>query len=374
MPPAPPQGGQNESAALGPIWIVATICIAGLAIWYFGHAYVVYVYFHLKLIEIGIFQFFSSGLNEIKEFILQSSPENITFTQMGGVARQVGNYIRYPIVPILLLLALVLNSKAESAKYHNVYSMKTLLNSQVSCWPQLTPVLKLDLIQQNINDGPWAMAMQPMYFAKYYKLLLIEMPKRQEGQLSKEVTYKVSVIQSRAKRLFIMQLGKRWKGFDNLPIHVKALFAIFAAKASRSGEEAKNFLYKLSASSKEGMVDFSGAGELLKKYKDSSVVTAVVDKHAYVLTVMASLLEAARLDGVLSCADFLWLKPIDRCLWFLLNCVGRQTAFVEVAGPFAHWIAEKELGHKICSPMVDQAVKALDLAIKEVKFNPEKQE
>ena len=55
----------------------------------------------------------------------------------------------------------------------------------------------------------------------------------------------------------------------------------------------------------------------------------------------------------------------------MLNCVGRQTAFVEVAGPYAHWLAEKEMGRKIRSPMVDQAVTALDVAIKEIKYNPD---
>lgn len=371
MPPAPPQGGQNDSAGMGPIWIVAVICLVGLTVWYFGHVYLVIAYFHLKLVEISLFQFFTGGLKSIQAYIQNTDPESATFVQVGLVAKQVGTHIRFPIAAMLLLLGMVLNFKASATKYRNVYSMKSLVEAQIPCWPQLSPTFRLDLIKKDINEGPWSMAMQPMYFAKYYKLLAVEKLQHQEGQLSKEAIYRVTLIQNRAKRLFTMQLGKPWKGVDDLPIHTKALFAIFSAKAARASGEARDFLFKLASSSKEGIVDFSGTGELLKKHRDDPAIAKVIDKHAYVLTVMASLIELARLDGVLSCADFLWLKPIDRRLWFMLNCIGRQTAFVEVAGPFAHWLAEKELGRKIRSPMVDQAVKALESAIKDVKYNPD---
>ena len=93
-------------------------------------------------------------------------------------------------------------------------------------------------------------------------------------------------------------------------------------------------------------------------------------KHAYLLTVLASLLEASREDGVVPTAEFLWLKPIDRRLWYMLNSIGRQTPFCEVGGPFAHWRAEKAMGRRCLVPMIDEAIKALEIAIKEVKLTP----
>ena len=54
----------------------------------------------------------------------------------------------------------------------------------------------------------------------------------------------------------------------------------------------------------------------------------------------------------------------------MLNCVGRQTPFSEVAGPFAHWRAEQVLGRASKVPMIDEAIKALEIAIKEVKLSP----
>ncbi len=55
----------------------------------------------------------------------------------------------------------------------------------------------------------------------------------------------------------------------------------------------------------------------MNKYKNSRPVTRVLRAHAYVLTVMASMLLLARKEGVMATADFLWLKTIDRTLWYI---------------------------------------------------------
>ncbi len=94
----------------------------------------------------------------------------------------------------------------------------------------------------------------------------------------------------------------------------------------------------------------------------------VIASHAYELTVMSSMLELARYDGVLSSSDFLWLKPVDRKAWFVLNCVGRRTPVCESAGIFAHWLAEKELGRKSVLPRVESAVIALESALTEIAY------
>jgi intracellular multiplication protein IcmP len=121
-------------------------------------------------------------------------------------------------------------------------------------------------------------------------------------------------------------------------------------------------------------LDFSGADELCKKHHDTKLIQQIVNAHAYLLPVMAEMLEAARSDGVQASADFLWLKPVDRRLWYMLNTVGRQTPFVEVAGPFAHWVAEKEMGKRLLVPMVEEATNALEIALKDIIYKPDEVE
>jgi intracellular multiplication protein IcmP len=112
----------------------------------------------------------------------------------------------------------------------------------------------------------------------------------------------------------------------------------------------------------------------MKKYQHAESVQDIVSKHAYVLTVLPSLLVGARDDGVVPSSEFLWLKIVDRRLWYILNSVGRQTPFVEVGGPFAHWLAEQEMGRRSLVPMIDEAIKALEVAIKEVRLSPRQME
>ena len=88
------------------------------------------------------------------------------------------------------------------------------------------------------------------------------------------------------------------------------------------------------------------------------------ESHAYVGTLMASLLEIARIEGVLATAEFLWLKLVDRRLCYMLNSVGRQATIVEVAGLFAHWRSEKRLER----PLVKEAVTALEKDITTVLY------
>ncbi len=88
---------------------------------------------------------------------------------------------------------------------------------------------------------------------------------------------------------------------------------------------------------------------------------------------MASLLEIARIEGVLTTAEFLWLKPVDLRLWYMLNSVGRQTAVVEIAGLFAHWRAEKRLERPLRTPMVKGAVTVLEKDITTVLYISEEE-
>ena len=89
---------------------------------------------------------------------------------------------------------------------------------------------------------------------------------------------------------------------------------------------------------------------------------------------MASMLEGARNIGVLASAEFIWLKPIDRGLWYMLNSVGRSTAVAEICGAYAHWIAESRNNGPLFAPMVGEAIKGLEIALTELIYHPDEEE
>jgi intracellular multiplication protein IcmP len=185
---------------------------------------------------------------------------------------------------------------------------------------------------------------------------------------------KATVMRDKARQAFAAQLGPLWAGVDNLPPHTKAIYAAFLARAEHDTDSCRGYLQKLARSAAKGTIDYSDTDELLKKYEKCKGAKLAQSRHAYVLTVMASMLVLARVDGVLASSDFLWVKPIDRRLWYTLNCVGRQVAVPEVAGVFAHWLAEKEMARPLSVPMVDEAVNAFEIAISNTVYIPEEGE
>ncbi|MCA0404513.1 MAG: type IVB secretion system coupling complex protein DotM/IcmP, partial [Proteobacteria bacterium] len=253
-------------------------------------------------------------------------------------------------------------------KFRRAHNMKTLRAQEQYNWKAIMPIVKEDLVSQDLNKGPWAMAMSPMEFAKKYNLLKKDDLLLDNPLPGLEMT--AGIKKGDAKRVFTLQLGPYWDGFDRCPPHVAALAAAFMARMNRDRNSANLILDTLNKTCAIGKPDFSVARPILKKYQNAENVQEIIQRHAYLLTIMASLIKASREDGVVPSAEFLWLKTLDRRLWYMLNCVGRQTPYVEVGGPFAHWRAEQEMKRRSLVPMIDEAIKALEIAIREVKLTP----
>lgn len=218
------------------------------------------------------------------------------------------------------------------------------------------------------------MSLTAMDFAKKHKLIIEEEAPRAEGTLGAERQILAKLDRGRAAAVFTLQLGPLWQGVDKLNAQTKALFVVFAARANGDRARANQLLEQLARGydSKKNTTNFEGFDKLAHEYVDSKVAKRVLGCRAYVTTVMMAMLQAARYDGVFPASDFLWLKPVDRKLWFLLNTVGRQVPFVEVAGPFAQAAIEDRLGRKVFVPMIDAAVDGLEEAMSEIIYHPAK--
>lgn len=369
-------GGQQPDNSLGPLWIMLALCVAGGLIWYFLHAYLMLVFLKIKVLEMSIIGLFTQKLDLVNRYASTVDPGSVTFVQAQYVASNVGKYIAVPCVLIMLLLAFVIYKSSSATAYRRVYDMKDLAKAQQDVWPQIKPVLSLNLIKTDIRKGPWAMSLTPMDFAKQKKLIIEEEMMPSEDELLRNRRIIAKLDKGKATALFTLQLGRLWQGCEALPPYLQALFAVFAAKANGDRDIAYAVLAELSNNFDpvKNTTHCENPLALCKKYLNKKGVKLVLASHAYELTVMSSMLELARYDGVLSSSDFLWLKPVDRKAWFVLNGVGRRTPVCEAAGVFAHWLAEKELGRKSVLPMVESATLALELALAEIAYHRDEDE
>lgn len=360
-------GGDNSMA---PVWITVLLFFSLYVIWMVGHRYIVSMIFQLNILQAKVINLFMGGSQLSKEIYLMETlnPSTVTWGQLMDLTRAVGDYVRYPVLVILILLAIILYKSNITLKFRKSYDMISLRAQEQYNWPAIMPVIKQDLVGTDINTGPWAMAMSPMEFARKYQLLKKDDVLLDNPLPGQEMT--AGIRRGDAKRVFTLQLGPYWDGFDRCAPHVQALAAVFMARLNRDRDSAVKILDNLDKSSVTGRLDVSSVSAVLRKFQNYDNVQEILAKHAYLLTIMASLLAASRSDGVVPSAEFLWLKTVDRRLWYMLNCVGRQTPFVEVGGPFAHWRAEQAMGRRSLVPMIDEAIKALEIAVKEVKISP----
>jgi len=378
------QQQSQEDAGYTPLWIAGGLFIAGFLFWYLLHDQIVGIMIHLKIYQLSVLSFFEPSLKVMQADLSQYTPATypgVTFDAFQNILDIVGQTLRYPVMGILGVLAIWLYFSSPILKYKRTLSLQALTEQEATDWPQITPVVKLDLVKESIDMGPWAMGIVPMKFAKQHRLL------KEEGEVFDTSAFSkgqmtVSLLRGLAYQVFATQLGAYWMGFERLPAHTQALFAIFAARIAGDRDGASKLVAQVAASAKfdpknkkKPELNYAGTIELFRKHQGNKLVVKVTQQHAFVMTVMASMLMTARNDCVLAAADFLWLKPVDRTLWFMLNSVGRRTTFVEVAGPYAHWIAERQLGQPIKLPMIEEAINGLDMAVKEIIYvRDEKQE
>ncbi len=292
---------------------------------------------------------------------MQETPvESLKFPAFSYINREIGSWTRFPVAIVLAILAFLVYFRHTGHRFKKEYTMNQLKKQESQNWPQISPILSLDLLKEDIDVGPWAMAKVPLDFCKEHDMLIIG-----EGEDNKLV-WKLKP--EPAYRILALQIGSPWRGTQPLPIHVKALMVIFLARALRQRDIANRFLKQIAASAGHGKLDFTGIEEQLEQYKEVKPLKWLENRHAYTGTLMASLLEMARIDGVLASSEFLWLKPVDRKMWYMLNSVGRQTAVVEIAGLFAHWHAEKKLNRPLKNPMVKEAVNALEEEVQKILY------
>ncbi|PIQ44131.1 MAG: phosphoesterase [Gammaproteobacteria bacterium CG12_big_fil_rev_8_21_14_0_65_46_12] len=345
------------------MWISFLVFVMAVVIWFIFKREIVTAIFYIKSGELWLVGLVWPKAEVLRQQMLNTPIKGVDIAELVGLVTEVGTFYMIPVMILLVILGALLFNRGVGTRFKTVYTMKTLLAKEYKNWPQITPVVKEDLVSIDIDQGPWAMAKTPMEFAKTQGLLKIQRRALEEGMLRKDAKLVATLVKPKANQLFVKQLGPLWRGTEALPMHVKALFAAFAARIAGDAEASHALLMQIAASANGGKLNFSGVKALLAKHENNPLVETTVSHHAYVLTVMASILNIARASGVLASADFLWLKVIDRRLWYMLNAVGRQTPTVEVAGPFGHWCIEATLERPFKTPMIENATHALDEAI-----------
>lgn len=331
-----------------------------------------------------------SMIEQMKDFDVA----RLEWMHIKRITDEVGRVVRWPIIffcGFLIFLNIKIGKSIE--RYKRNFNINSLLENNIKNFPCIAPVVGRNILDDDPDKGSWKTARTPLQFAAENGLLISRETKKplpekmvlKKGMANMQSSLlednsDVMLDEEKARKVFTKQLGPIFNGPENLPYHQRGIAAALMAFGCGDKKTAQDLFDHMSLSFKEAgggsfswkiwgknrgeledhFVDIKNADDIIEQYKDDEDFLYATRHHnLYTYTWFHSLLEFARAKGVVSTAQFIWLRPMDRPLFYVLNQVGGRTSFAEAAGAWAHYYAEYVLKQAIGEPEINEAVVAL---------------
>lgn len=315
----------------------------------------------IRVGQLYIANIFTDRYDTLREALINKPASTITPTDMWVMSRVTLDFYKYFFpVASLVLMAIAWSDKIPNKNTMvRKFDLEKLIAEMARIFPVISPIVKFNPLKDNFRMLGAAVPSKLPVFAEALSpeewVAFFDIP-RPERQLDVDAT----------RRAFVRQLGKRFEGVDKLPLYMQALFAAFTMKACGQRTESDDFLGDIAAcwDIKRGLQLPKDMVKKINQINHDAKMGRVVEKllfqHAFTGPAMLRALKNARdLGGVLAPAQFLWLRGVDRSLWYALNNLGRPAVMVEAAGAIAHYRAELQAGRPIPNPQLDAAVQSL---------------
>ena len=176
MPAAPAAqgGGQGGDHSYDILWGMAAVAVIAAIVWYLYRAQIAVGFLTLKIYELDAMNYLGKLVNHPYYFeplrqsliLAREGAANADYMDLLNKGGKVGMYLRIPFVVLLVLMGIVVYITNTSRVYRRTYGMMDFAKLESRNWPQIMPVMNMDLIKTDIDTGPWAMALTPMLFCK----------------------------------------------------------------------------------------------------------------------------------------------------------------------------------------------------------------
>lgn len=203
----------------------------------------------------------------------------------------------------------------------------------------------------------------------------------------KSVTYEKLIGGRRVSRMLGIQvvdlLNDRHKKVvfaDRFSSVGKVMFGLLCAHAFGEAEgvadyeKAHDQLNNSARGVPHGFANLTVAQWIFDKYRLNPMAERMFAIHHWEYTYLFELFFQAKFQGKCPDSEFLWLKPMNRILFYVLNTVGRYTPHTESAAAFSHHVFERRVARREAIPLtndldgdpqhvifVETAIKGLEL-------------
>ncbi len=268
--------------------------------------------------------------------------------------------LRVVFLAFMSVMVIAIIFRGPGTQYKRRMGLETLLKEQAKSFPAIRPFIKFDPRKLPFRaPGQPVPAQLPLFseqlspeeWMSYHEISIVN------GQID----------YNRAYQAMAEQLGRRWQGPEKLPLYAQGLYAVCALKMVRKRKESVEMMNMLSDSwtAEKGFRPTakvkSKIRAVLKNPKQGEALRKFADMHAYETTALMRCLQRAREEGgVLAPAEFIWLRGVDRTLWYPLNNLGRKSYCAEASGAMVHYTNELIAGQKIPTPRFDESIRGLE--------------
>ena len=352
------QGYNNKADDTIALLIIVPVVLG--VILYFSYPIVKEFLLTLKLYQLQIISYIVPTTDNITMLERLKTVPAYNWTLKDSVI--LGNKVNYYFSPFVFLFCyvsvLIVKSKYYQAFRHNRLHIGTqsLLLQERKLWSYLEPIAHLDLLHNDVEG--WESAKKPQDIAVENKLLKNKFDNK-------------SLNRDLAAKYFASQLGPLFVDLDSLPTALKALVGVFASRMTGERDEAEFALLDISKSfayENNGNYDFSAGLKLFEKYRNQPDLIELTKKHAYISTFFLGLFTKTKDFGVMTTKYFIWIKPMNRRLFFTLNNVGREVAWTECGGIWDHYQHEHALRRPMYKMFVNNAVDGLEEELERVNL------
>lgn len=330
----------------------------------------------------------------LKYSLPRTDPSQVSFDEFNKMLEISGYSLRLLSPPLAIISVIYILKKSKAARLNRTMNIFSLSKSAMVQFPQIRPAIIENLLKKDPDHGYFRREASPLRFAilnglistydidfKNQLLPSIATPTLNKAEAKKENYYyikdqysdHISKLHNRCildlektKIVFENQLGEVWTGASDQSPYIKGLYAALISFTAGDKDSCMALLEQFNRSwtppkkkiigSRKAFINTKGVNKIIEKYEMDEQVQKIINAHAYTTTIMPSLLEAARKKGRLGTSLFLWLKVVDRGLWYSLNQEGGQCSWSESAGPRAHKLAENAVKGPIHQPLVQMAV------------------
>ena len=377
------KGQQNEGGGnIEMVWLIALILVVlgAWALWTYAKAWIVipayaidYAFIWLVEHTWGIGETGAKVKNHIEAFFDGRSdpanPNHINWETFAYVREIVGQQVKIVLTTVIVGIAVLIKMKMKGDGYKTNFTLAggkrgpSFAKFQSDFWRVATYSSNFDPDGRDANISP------PITPPEWLKQNNVRF---EDNELDHEA----------CREAFIEQLGKAWHGFDRCSMYGKVVLLMCALHYLKVEKVFPGFNVDDKGESKPKSVSLHEREELsiafasgkdgtaamkafIERHQKDPKVRKIIDtigsKHAYENTVIYAMLDRARAKGgVFKEHDMLYIKKLDRHMWYGLNNCGRKRFHTEGAGIMSHYFAERVANRALIEPYLDPACEGVE--------------